>query len=278
MPRRPMKTSPTPARGCGNEPARDHDLRTGGLPGAGRSHARRCVHHRHGRGSRTRRGVRPVSRAAAGIRTRAHHRYADFGSQHHGCSRGHGAGRFETCSRDAGHRFCPLRDGRDRQSSGQEPLHVRRAGPGAADRTHAHRHLVGLGGPAFAVARGVVRAHARFDRGHPGAAAGQLRAVEERAGQWRPGDLHGTQGAVGCGRCGVARCRRAAGKGGTAARRQRCDRGHMVARGVGCARGGGHLGCRRHFRRSDRPAHPVALGQGGGVCLGGEDRQVAGGP
>ena len=48
--------------------------------------------------------------------------------------------------------FALCAHGRDRQPGRQEPLHVRRPGPRAAGGAHAHRHVVGVGGAALAVA------------------------------------------------------------------------------------------------------------------------------
>jgi hypothetical protein len=140
------------------------------------------------------------SASTAGCRpnsARARHRHAHLRSQHHGRRRRHGAGRPAPGGRDARHRLRAVRDGRDRQPGRQEPLHVRRPGPRAAGGAHADRHLVGIGGAAFAVAGSLVRAPAGPGGGARRHAAGQLRPAHRGAGLRRPGDLHGAQGAVG---------------------------------------------------------------------------------
>ena len=66
---------------------------------------------------------------AATLRRGASDRHADLRGHHHGRRRRHGAGGPQAGGRDARRRLRAVRDGRDRQPGGEEPLHVRRPGP-----------------------------------------------------------------------------------------------------------------------------------------------------
>ena len=164
----------------------------------------RCERGRAGRGRGARRHFWPVPRPAAGIRRGARDRHADLRGDHHGRRGRHGADRTAAGGRNAGGRFRPVRDRRNRQSGGEEPLHVRRPGPRAAGGAPADRHLERLGRAAFAIAGSLVRAYPGPGGGGARDPGRQLRPARGRDSLRRPGDLHGTQGIVGAARRGAA--------------------------------------------------------------------------
>ena len=88
------------------------------------------------------------------------------------------------------------RDGPDRQPGREDALHVRRPGVGAARRAHEQRRAGQQGGPALAVARGVVPPRPRpqgRDAGDAGGREGPAHGGDPRP---RPGDLPRAQAAL----------------------------------------------------------------------------------
>ena len=173
------------------------DICRGCRAGAGTRDERR--HQRGGAGRRrgTRRYFWPRHRSASAVWPAARDRHPHQRSGDFGRGRGHGFGGLAPGGGNARGRLCAVRHGRDRQPSGQEPLHVWGSRPGADGGAHADWHLGCLSGPALAVAGELVCPPARRGGGVPRHPARQLQLVARRLSQWRPGGLHGAQKPVG---------------------------------------------------------------------------------